>query len=279
MPGFFTQTIMEPKKILFISQEIMPYLPETEMSYVGRLLPQGVLERGKDIRTFMPKFGGINERRNQLHEVIRLSGANLIIDGIDHPLLIKVASIQAARMQVYFIDNEEYFQRKGILTDPETNKYFDDNDERAIFFTRGVFETVKKLQWNPDLIYCQGWFSSLIPLYLKKEYANDPAFCKTKVVYSCYDDQFEGTLDPEFANKMISDSISAEDVAAVKDPTPFNINKMAIDYSDGVIIHSPQVTDEIKQYVANCGKPSTSYTSREDYIANYDTFFDTILEK
>lgn len=268
---------MEPKKILFISQEIMPYLPETEMSYIGRLLPQGVLERGKDIRTFMPKFGGINERRNQLHEVIRLSGANLIINAIDHPLLIKVASIQAARMQVYFIDNEEYFQRKGILNNPENGEFFSDNDERAIFFTRGVFETVKKLQWNPDLIYCQGWFSSLIPLYLKREYKNDPAFCKTKVVYSCYDDQFAGSLCNEFASKMISDNITEQDVATVKEPTHFNINKMAIDYSDGVIIHSPQVTDDIKAYAANSGKPTTSYTNREDYIANYDTFFDLIL--
>lgn len=268
---------MEPKKILFISQEIMPYLPETEMSYVGRLLPQGVLERGKDIRTFMPKFGGINERRNQLHEVIRLSGANLIIDGVDHPLLIKVASIQAARMQVYFIDNEEYFQRKGILNSAEDGTFFEDNDERAIFFTRGVFETVKKLQWNPDLIYCQGWFSSLIPLYLKKEYANDPAFCKAKVVYSCYDDQFEGSLDSKFAEKMISENIKADDVNTVKEPTHFNINKMAMDYSDGIIIHSPNVTEQIKEYAQNSGKPVISYSNREKYIADYDTFFDSIL--
>lgn len=273
----FAAKDMEPKKVLFISQEIMPYLPETEMSYIGRLLPQGVLERGKDIRTFMPKFGGINERRNQLHEVIRLSGANLIIDSIDHPLLIKVASIQAARMQVYFIDNEEYFQRKGILCDAETGEFFADNDERAIFFTRGVFETVKKLQWNPDLIYCQGWFSSLIPLYLKKEYADDPAFCKAKVVYSCYDDQFEGSLDPNFAQKMLSDNIKKEDVKSVLEPTHFNINKMAIDYSDGIIIHSPNVSEEVKNYAEKSGKPVTAYTSREDYIANYDTFFDSIL--
>lgn len=275
----FAKRTMEPKKVLFISQEIMPYLPETEMSYVGRLLPQGVLERGKDIRTFMPKFGGINERRNQLHEVIRLSGANLIIDGVDHPLLIKVASIQAARMQVYFIDNEEYYTRKGILNSAEDGTFFDDNDERAIFFTRGIFETVKKLQWNPDLIYCQGWFSSLVTLYLKKEYANDPAFSKAKIVYSCYDDQFEGSLDSKFASKMVSDNISLEDVAAVKEPTHLNINKMAIDYADGIIIHSPQVSQEVIEYAKSSGKPMTSYTDRDTYVETYDKFFDSILEQ
>ena len=157
---------MEKTRILFISQEITPYLPETEMSKTGRLLPQGIQERGNEIRTFMPRFGCINERRNQLHEVIRLSGMNLIINDTDHPLIIKVASIQAARMQVYFIDNEDYFQRKALLHD-NSGKFFEDNDERAIFFARGVFETVKKLRWSPDLIVCQGWLTSLVPLNLK----------------------------------------------------------------------------------------------------------------
>ena len=159
---------MAKKKILFISQEIMPYLPESEMAHIGRYLPQGIQEKGKEIRTFMPRYGCINERRNQLHEVIRLSGMNLIINDTDHPLIIKVASIQSARMQVYFIDNEDYFQRKHVITD-EKGSFFPDNDERAIFFTRGVFETVKKLRWAPDLIYCQGWFTALVPLYLIKE--------------------------------------------------------------------------------------------------------------
>lgn len=159
--------VMAKKRVLFISQEIVPYLPESEMANIGRFLPQGIQDKGKEIRTFMPRYGCINERRNQLHEVIRLSGMNLIINDTDHPLIIKVASIQAARMQVYFIDNEDYFQRKHTISDEEGN-FFPDNDERSIFFARGVFETVRKLRWAPDLIYCQGWFTALVPLYLKK---------------------------------------------------------------------------------------------------------------
>src|SRR5690554_7514193 len=161
------QNKMENTKVLFISQEITPYLPENELSVMARNLPQGIQERGKEIRTFMPRFGSINERRNQLHEVIRLSGMNLVIDDTDHPLIIKVASIQAARMQVYFIDNEDYFHRKQVVANSKGEE-FPDNDERALFFARGVLETVIKLRWAPDLIHCHGWLTGLIPLYLKK---------------------------------------------------------------------------------------------------------------
>ena len=163
---------MESKKVLFVSQEITPYLPESELSLISRKLPQAIQETGKEIRTFMPKYGNINERRNQLHEVIRLSGMNLIIDDTDHPLIIKVASIQAARMQVYFIDNEEYFQRKHTVVDSK-GEHFKDNDERMIFFARGVLETVRKLRWSPDLVHCHGWFTSLVPLYIKKAYREE----------------------------------------------------------------------------------------------------------
>src|SRR5512135_2346811 len=164
---------MESRKVLFISQEITPYLGETKLSKIGRFLPQGIQERGKEIRTIMPRFGCINERRNQLHEVIRLSGMNLVINDTDHPLIIKVASIQSARMQVYFIDNEDYFQRKCVLTDPEGNE-FPDNDERAVFFARGVLETVIKLRWAPDIIHCHGWFTGMVPLFVKKTYKDNP---------------------------------------------------------------------------------------------------------
>ena len=174
---------MEKQKILFVSQEIYPYLPETEMSVIGRYLPQGIQEKKREIRAFMPRYGSINERRNQLHEVIRLSGMNIIIDDSDHSLLIKVASIQSGRMQVYFIDNEDFFHRKGILTDKD-GKYYPDNDERAIFFARGVLETVKKLRWSPELVHCHGWITSLVPLYLKHAFKEDPLFAKSKVVYS-----------------------------------------------------------------------------------------------
>src|SRR5512138_2382390 len=180
---------MKSSRVLFVSTEITPYLPENDISILCRFLPQGIQEKGKEIRTFMPRYGSINERRNQLHEVIRLSGMNLIIDNNDHPLIIKVASIQQARMQIYFIDNEDYFQRKATLYD-KNGKFFEDNDERAIFFARGVLETVKKLGWAPDIIHCHGWFTSFVPLYVKKSYRDNPLFADTKVVMSIYDDDF-----------------------------------------------------------------------------------------
>lgn len=268
---------MAKKRILFISSEIMPYLPESEMSYIGRYLPQGIQEKGKEIRTFMPRFGCINERRNQLHEVIRLSGMNLIINDTDHPLIIKVASIQAARMQVYFIDNEDYFQRKHVISD-EKGHFFEDNDERAIFFARGVFETVKKLRWAPDLIYCQGWFTALVPLYLKKEYSDDPMFAHSKIVYSTSDDIFEGKLHKDFHKKILTDNVSGKDVTVVKDPTYINVNKLAFNYSDGIIFNTPGLSPELKEYAEKTGKPAIEYSNQEEYINSYSDFFDKILD-
>jgi len=268
---------MVKKKILFISQEIAPYLPETEMAHIGRYLPQGIQEKGKEIRTFMPRYGCINERRNQLHEVIRLSGMNLIINDTDHPLIIKVASIQSARMQVYFIDNEDYFQRKHVISD-EKGTFFPDNDERAIFFTRGVFETVKKLRWAPDLIYCQGWLTALVPLYLKKEYNEDPMFAHSKVVYSTYNDRFEGSLNKNFGQKILSENISTKDVAILENPTHTNVNKLAFDFSDGIIFNSNDIDPVLKAYAEESGKPVTAYTTPEEYIDTYSKFFDEILD-
>jgi len=185
-----------------VNQEIMPYLPETPMSKIGRFLPQKTQERNKEIRTFMPRYGVINERRNQLHEVIRLSGMNLIIDDIDHPLIIKVASIQQARMQVYFIDNEDYFKRKFIFRD-KNEKFFEDNDERAIFFSKGVLETVKKLGWAPDVIHCHGWFSSLLPLYVRTAYKDSLIFQDAKIIFSLYDDDYTEKLRDGYEQKVL----------------------------------------------------------------------------
>jgi starch synthase len=269
---------MDSKKILFISQEITPYLPESEMSVISRNLPQGIQERGKEIRTFMPRFGCVNERRNQLHEVIRLSGMNLIIDDSDHPLIIKVASIQAARMQVYFIDNEDFFQRKFTLND-DKGGYFADNDERAIFFARGVAETVKKLQWSPDLIHCHGWFTGLIPLYIKKFYNDDPLFMDSQVITSIYDQQFEKNLDSRLIKKLGWDGIEEEDIEIIAEPSYLNWMKLAINFSDGIIFGSQNIDDKIKKYVAQSGLPSLDYHSEETYIDAYSDFYDKILSE
>lgn len=267
---------MEKKKILFISSEITPYLPETEMSKKSRYLPQGIQERGKEIRTFMPRYGGVNERRNQLHEVIRLSGMNLIIDDTDHPLIIKVASIQSARMQVYFIDNEDYFHRKQVLKDSKGNE-FADNDERAIFFARGVLETVIKLRWAPDLIHCHGWLTSLVPLYIKKAFHDDPLFGNSKVVYSVYNDEYKKTLDVNFRNKLMMDNIEKEDTELVDEPNFVNVSKMAIQYSDAVIQGTQKVNPEITEYIQSSGKLFLDYQPESTYIDAYNDLYDSLL--
>jgi starch synthase len=269
---------MENIKVLFVTQEITPYLDESEMSVIGRYLPQGIQERGKEIRTFMPKFGCINERRNQLHEVIRLSGMNLIIDDTDHPLIIKVASIQSARMQVYFIDNEDYFHRKFVDAD-ENGEEFQDNDERLIFFARGVLETVKKLRWAPDIINCHGWMTGLVPLYLKKAYNEDPLFANSKVIYSVYNKEFKKPFKSSFRKKLWIDGISEEDIELVKDGSFLNLSKLIISMSDGVIIGSETINRDLSQYIKSSKKPLLVYQDEKEYMDTYSQFYDTILSE
>ena len=249
---------MRKARVLFISSEIHPYLDLTEQSEIARNLPQGIQERGKEIRTFMPRFGNINERRNQLHEVIRLSGMNLIIDDTDHPLIIKVASIQAARMQVYFIDNEEYFQRKCTIRDTDES-FFADNDDRTIFFGRGVLETVKKLGWSPDIIHCHGWMTALIPLLIKTSYKEDPMFRNSKVVYSLYNDSFTESFNKDFGKKILMDGLSSEDVKGLEDPNYVNLTKLAMHYSDAVMKSSTTLHDEIETTFKRVSKQRLCY--------------------
>ena len=269
---------MKKKKILFISQEITPYLEENELGHISRYLPQGIQESGKEIRTFMPKFGCINERRNQLHEVIRLSGMNLIINENDHPLIIKVGSIQAARMQVYFIDSEDFFQRKAVFADKETGKQFKDNDERAIFFARGVLETVKKLGWVPDVIHCHGWMTSLVPLYIKTSYKKEPIFENSKVVFSLYNNEFKPALNKNFAKKAMMEDISEEDVAGYNDTSFVGLNKAAMDISDAVIKGSESIHPDLEEYFQSIDKPKLGHQSLEEYVQAYDGLYDEILE-
>ncbi len=268
---------MEKKRILFISQEITPYLPKSEMSMVGRYLPQGMQEKKREIRTFMPRYGLINERRNQLHEVIRLSGMNLIIDGTDHPLIIKVASIQSARMQVYFIDNEDFFHRKAMFTDKE-GKLFEDNDERSIFFSRGALETVRKLRWSPDIVHCNGWMSAIAATYVKKALKNDPLFQKTKVIYSVYNDDFEGTLNPDFAKKSKFGGMTKRNTDLIeKTPNYINLNKLGIKFSDGIIYGSEKINPELDAFIKKGRKKVLPYQNPEDYINSYSDFYDKLL--
>ena len=270
----------EPVRVLFVSSEIFPYMPETDISVSGRFLPQGIQESGKEIRSFMPRYGTINERRNQLHEVIRLSGMNLVINNADRPLVIKVSSISSARMQVYFIDNEDYFHRKFIYRDAE-GKEFKDNDERAIFFARGVLETVKKLRWKPDIVHCQGWISHFLPVYLKKVYHEDPIFTETKVVLSLYDDQPDARLSEDLIDKMRFENLSREDVDNLAEPTGINLAKLAIRYADGIIAGVPQIDPQLTAYAAEQHLPVLPYVpiNKDDlaFVRAYNQFYDDLL--
>ena len=254
---------MGKKKVLFVSQEIFPYLPETEMSLIGRHLPQKIQEDDKDIRIFMPRFGVINERRHQLHEVIRLSRMNLIVDDFDHQLIIKVGSIQSARMQVYFIDNEEYFPKKQYFHDGNGN-FFSNNDERMIFFCKGVIETVRKLGWSPDVIHCHGWISSLVPLYIKKLYSEDPLFSNSKIVYSVYDTGFKEELDSEIVEKLLfENSLQEADLKGLGNPDFVSLNKFGIDYSDAVVTVGNKIDKKIINYIKASGKVMMTHPGGE----------------
>ncbi len=263
-------------KILYISQEITPYLPETEISRTGRHLPQAIQEKGREIRTFMPRYKCINERRNQLHEVIRLSGMNLIIDDTDHPLIIKVASIQIARMQVYFIDNEDYFCHKTLFRDNE-GEFFPDNDERILFFARGVIETVNKLQWSPDIIHCHGWFASLVPFFIKKYYHENPLFAKSKVIYSAYDEGFEEKIDPNLAKKAMIGKIKEEDVSSLENPDYNSLMNSAFQFSDGIIKGSESIDPKVIEMMDNSNKPILDYQDISNGgVDAYNEFYDKI---
>ena len=263
-----------------MSQEITPFLPKNEVSEVSRNLPQGIHEKGKEIRVFMPKYGSINERRHQLHEVIRLSGMNLVVNDADHPLIIKVASIPTARMQVYFIDNEDYFQRKAVLSNKD-GKFFKDNDERSIFFCRGVLETVKKLGWAPDIIHCHGWFTALLPLYLKKFYNEDPHFADSKVVFSAYSRDFDGNLDKKLVEKLKFDGFEDGDVSELngKGADFETLTKFAFRYADGIIEASDDLPENISTEIKNSDKPVLEYCEPANCVKNYSDFYDEILEE
>lgn len=225
----------------------------------------------------MPRYGCINEIRHGLHEVIRLSGINMIIDDNDHPLIIKVASLQRARMQVYFIDNEDYFNRKATFLDEEGN-LFPDNDERMIFFCRGVIETVRKLNWSPDIVHCHGWMASLLPVYIKKGCAEDPLFENSKIVYSLYNDRFEGSLDKNFSRKAIWEGVEPEDLTLAATPTYNNLTKLAVSWSDGIVKCEESIESELLKHVAKSEKPLLHHVE-ENFSDSYSGFYDEVLEK
>ena len=270
---------MAKNKILYICQQITPYLPENEESLLCRQLSQAMQERNNEIRTFMPRYGCVNERRNQLHEVIRLSGMNLIINNDDHQLIIKVSSIPSARIQIYFIDNDDFFARKAVLTNEE-GKEFEDNDARMLFFARGVLETVKKLQWTPSVVHCHGWFSAIVPIYLRKVFQSDPLLGNAKIVVSLYEDKFKKPLNCELAQKLQNEGVEDENLTSIELPSYENLMRFVIDNVDGVVAGSANADQSLLEYAHEKGKAVLAHQpiDNEDFYDNYDRFYEELCK-
>ena len=267
---------MEDKRILYVSSEVVPYLAENEVSLLSYDVPKMINDQGGQIRIFMPRYGNINERRHQLHEVIRLSGMNLVVNDLDMPLIIKVASIPKERIQVYFIDNDEYFKRKATFSD-EDGVLYPDNDERAIFFAKGVVETVKKLNWVPDIIHVHGWMASLLPIYMKHYYKDEALFSETKIVTSVYSQSFDGSLDTEMINKIKFDDVPHDAIQELETPNYENLIQVAVKHPDGVIIASENVSPSLTKFIESSGKPFLPFAPKDKFTEAYTNFYKEML--
>ncbi len=268
---------MEKKKVLIVTQEMRPYTTETIMSDIARALPQKVVEAGMDIRILMPRFGTINERRHRLHEVVRLSGMNIIVDDDDYPLIIKVASLPGTRMQVYFLDNDDFFKRKFIFED-KAGKVYKDNADRMAFFCKGALEIVKKFGWPPDIIHCHGWMTSLIPFFLKSAYQNEPLFEMSKVVYSMYDQDYDEEFDEGFFAKASINNLSTTDLNSYRYNDGVGLDLGALAYSDAIIRGTGELPAHVDEALKETQKPvlvAKEEGSLEGYIELYDDLLAT----
>jgi starch synthase len=268
---------MEKKRILIITQEMDPYINLTEASKILNELPKHILENGNEIRVLMPKFGNINERRHKLHEVVRLSGINVIINDEDFPLVIKVASLPGARLQVYFLDNEDFFKRKAVFED-ENNQFFEDNSDRMVFFCKGALETVRKFGWAPDIIHCVGWMTSLIPMYLKTTYKDDPVFANAKVVYTVYKNEFPSTLKSNFSTLLrISDDITPKHVEYFKNGDNASLLIGGTEFADALIVGESELNDKVQKHVKKVKKPVLNMNLGEGSVEEVSKFFFNVM--
>jgi starch synthase len=270
---------MSKIRILYVANEIEPFLSTNPISKYLEDLPSVMQERGADVRVLVPRFGNINERKNRLHEVVRLSGITIPVGDDDKPLTIKVASIPTSRLQVYFIENEDYFQRKSVFTDSDGN-FYDDNDERAIFFCKGVIETVKKLGWAPDVVHCCDWFSALVPLYLKTTYKNDPMFKDSRIVYTAFDTNF----DHKFALDGLYDKVKLTDVEdAMLSPMDSAdyaaFVKMGMKYADVVVQSEENLAQNQKDIFDVATNQDFQFIAKdEDFKTNHFKLYSSMVD-
>ena len=269
---------MSKKKVLIVTQEMHPYTELTEIAEIARKLPQYAQDSGLEVRVLMPRFGTINERRHRLHEVVRLSGMNIIVDDDDYPLIIKVASLPGARMQVYFLDNEDFFKRKAIFEDDQ-GEVFDDNADRMVFFCKGVLETVKKFGWPPDIVHCHGWMTSLIPLYLKTAYKNEPLFRNSKVIYSIYSSSLGHTFSSEFLSKASINNLDEGHLRPYQVDDKISLHAGAVALADALVKGSDSLPVSVSQELAQTEKPVLEYQEGEEYIHSILEFYQALLQE
>jgi len=268
----------EKKKVLFVTQELEPYTAITEISKMVRNLPEYVQSKGMEIRVLMPRYGTINERRHRLHEVVRLSGMNIIVDDNDFPLIIKVASLPGARLQVYFLDNDDFFKRKSFFEDAEGNPY-EDNGDRMIFFCKGVVETVRKFGWAPDIIHCHGWMTSLVPGFIREAYKKEPLFHHSKIIYSVYNNSFGKHFNAEFLAKASINNLEETDLGAYVNDDGIILHRGAIAYSDALIKGSEELLPFIEKALLDSGKPVMEFTNDENSPAACVEFYKSLTEE
>lgn len=272
---------MSKQKVLIVTQEMDPYTALNDISTHVRALAPYLQKNKMEIRVLMPRYGTINERRHRLHEVVRLSGMNIIVDDNDFPLIIKVASLaeKNVRMQVYFLDNEEFFKRKFVHHD-KAGKPFDDNADRSAFFCKGVIETVKKFGWPPDIIACHGWMTSLIPFYLRTAYQTEPLFKESKIVYSLYEQGAEDHIGDDFAMKASINALSEEDLAPFlsADGKP-DLHQGALRYADAAIKGSLELNEKNAALLAGLDIPVLDAQGEEAPAASLEFYQELLAEE
>lgn len=269
---------MSKKKVLIVTQEMHPYTAISEIAEITRKLPQHAQENGMEVRVLMPRFGTINERRHRLHEVVRLSGMNIIVDDDDFPLIIKVASLPGARMQVYFLDNDDFFRRKSIFLDDQKKPY-EDNPDRMVFFCKGVLETVKKFGWPPDIVHCHGWMTSLIPLYMKTAYKNEPLFQHAKVIYSVYPNTLEETFSDKFISKASINNLDEQDLEAYRNGGGITLHEGAIQFADAVVTNAEAHRPSIAEAIEKSDRPLLEANGMDDALPRYLEFYNQLLQE
>lgn len=271
---------MSKKRILFIANEMSPYLEMTEFAEIVNKLAIKSNDSGLEVRCIMPRFGTINERRHRLHEVVRLSGINVSVDNEDHPLQIKVASLPNARLQVYFLDNDDFFKRKTVFHD-EAEKWHDDNDLRTVFFCKGALETVRKFGWPPDIIHCSGWMTGLIPAYIKIAYKKEPVFSHSKVIYTIGQNTFKEKLGTDFQKiAMINANLKEKDLDAVKDANNTAMFRIGASYADAITFGAEKVDKKlVEEFSKVRGKKVIPYKGADSDLTEYLELYNDLASK